>query len=67
MSKVELFRSLLFAALVCLLLWDGLLWMTDPVHRLPAGHKQLLLTGTLLWFTLVLSGRNRDDDWAGEF
>lgn len=48
MNKVELFRSLLFAALVCLLLWDGLSWMTDPVHRLPAGHKQLLFTVTLL-------------------
>lgn len=67
MSKVELFRSLVFAALVCLLLWDVLFWVTDPVHMLPAGHKQLLLTGSLLWFMLVLSGKNRDDDWAGEF
>jgi hypothetical protein len=67
MSKVELYRSLLFAALACLLLWYVLLWMTDSVHRLPTGHKQLLLTGTLLWFMLVLSGKNRDDDWAGEF
>ncbi|MCQ6957071.1 hypothetical protein [Mucilaginibacter aquariorum] len=67
MSKVELFRSLLFTALAFLLLWDVILWMINPGHRLPTGHKQWLLTGTLLWLTLVLSSKNSDDDWAGQF
>jgi hypothetical protein len=31
MNKVEFFRSVFFATLVCMLVWYALLWLTDPV------------------------------------
>jgi hypothetical protein len=34
MNKVEFFRSVFLATLVCMLVWYALLWLTDPVHRL---------------------------------
>ena len=66
-NKLELFRSLLFTVLVCMLVWDAVLWLADPAHRLPQQHREILLTGFLLWFFSAFVNRNIDDDWAGQF
>jgi len=66
MEKIFLFRTMLVALLVCILLWDVLLWITHHTTWLP--HKDLLLAGALLWIiTILLPQKSDDDNWAGEF
>jgi len=67
MNKTDIFRSILFSALVCLLLWDGLIWFISPDHQLPEYHRMILLTGFLVWFVSIPLNRDSDDDWAGQF
>jgi hypothetical protein len=66
MRPLGLLRSFTFSVLVVILIWDALLWLTGkyPVWLVP--HRQLLMTGFLIWFIAVLFDRNRDDDWAGQ-
>jgi len=65
-EKIGFYSSLLFSLLFCLLLFDGLLWLAGRMHQMPGSHRQVLLTGFLLWFVSLILGRGRDDDWAGQ-
>jgi hypothetical protein len=65
-NKLDLFRSLLSATLLCVLIWNAFLWLINRTHRFPEAHKEVLLIGFLLWFISVILNTNRDDDWAGE-
>ncbi len=65
MDKLFLFRTLIVALMICLLAWDGLLWLNRHSPALP--DRDLLLTCALLWIVTVLFPQNSDDDWAGEF
>lgn len=64
MDKLFLFRSFIVAFVIALLLWDGILCLTQHTTLLP--HRDLLLTGFLLWFVTLFVNQNRDDDWAGQ-
>jgi hypothetical protein len=65
-EKMDFYSSLLFTALCCWLLLESTLWLAGIFHQIPAGHKQLMLAGFLMWFLLLLARRDRDDDWAGQ-
>ncbi|HVV53987.1 MAG TPA: hypothetical protein VHC47_01610 [Mucilaginibacter sp.] len=67
MNKTIVFRSLLLAALICLMLWDGMLWLTGTDGTLPEQHREILLTGFLVWFASLFLNPGSDDDWAGQF
>jgi hypothetical protein len=64
-NKLFLFRTLIAALMLCLLAWDGVLWLTRQTPTWP--HRDLLLTGALLWIFSVFFPQNSDDDWAGQF
>ena len=64
-NKLFLFRTLVAALMLCLLAWDSLLWLTRQTQTWP--HRDLLLTGALLWIVSVFFPWNSDDDWAGQF
>ena len=66
-EKIDFYSSLLFSLLFCLLLFDGILMLAGNIHQVPGSHKQVLLTGFLLWFVSLIIGRDRDDDWQGNF
>jgi hypothetical protein len=66
-NKFDLLRSLLFAALLCMLIWGAFFWLTNQAHHIPEAYKEVLLTGFLLWLISVFLNANKDDDWAGEF
>ncbi len=66
-EKIDFYSSLLFSLLFCLLLFDCVLWLAGSIHQVPGSHKQILLTGFLLWFVLLVLRCDRDDDWAGQF
>jgi len=63
-NKIFIFRSLLFAVAVCILLFDMILWLTGQGKQLE--HRNALLTCLLLWFASLFHPQNSDDDWAGE-
>jgi hypothetical protein len=65
-EKIGFYSSLLFSLLFGLLLVDTILWLAGKQPRLPGSHKQILLAGFILWFVSLVSGRDRDDDWAGQ-
>ncbi|MES2378496.1 MAG: hypothetical protein V4553_18030 [Bacteroidota bacterium] len=65
-EKIDFYSSVLFTALFCLLLLDVALWVVGIIHRIPGSHKEVLLTGFLLWFVILVARRDRDDDWAGQ-
>jgi len=58
-----LFRTMLAAILLCIILFDTVLWLTGHGQALP--HRNALLTCALLWFAALLFPQNSDDDWAG--
>jgi hypothetical protein len=60
-NRLDLLRSVLFSILICLLVWDALLWLTDPAYRPQQQHRELLLAGFLLWFASAVLSRNRDN------
>lgn len=66
-EKIGYYGSLLFSLLFCVLLYDAVLLIAGRMHQLPGSHKQVLLTGFLLWFVSLVLGRGRDDDWAEQF
>lgn len=66
-EKIGFYSSLLLSMLFFMLLADGMLMLAGRIHQVPATHKQILLTGFLLWFVSLVLGRDRDDDWAGQF
>ncbi|MCC8424729.1 hypothetical protein [Mucilaginibacter sp. UR6-11] len=59
-----LFRTTIAALMFCLLAWDGIQWLN--LHTRPLPHRDLLLTGALLWLVSVFFPQNSDDDWAGQ-
>jgi hypothetical protein len=61
MDKLFLFRTLIFALTVCVLAWDLFLWLSG--HSASLAHRDLLLTGALLWIVSVFFPQNSDDDW----
>lgn len=65
-EKIDFYSSLFFSLLFCIPLYDALLWLTGRLHQIPDSHRQVLLTGFLLWFILLIARRDRDDDWAGQ-
>ena len=67
MDKLWLFRTLIITLLICLLAWDGprLLIAGSPAS-VPPQHRQILLTGAVLWLATLFLIKNSDDDWAGE-
>lgn len=65
MNRIGLFRTLIISLIICLLTWDVFAMIGRANYSLPETHKQVLLTGALLWFVAVISDRNGDDDWAG--
>jgi hypothetical protein len=68
MDKLFLFRTLVAALMVSLLVFDGLPLLIHPANAVPEQHKEVLLTGALLWIatTFFNQGSNRGD-WAGQF
>ncbi|NOW96416.1 hypothetical protein [Mucilaginibacter sp. SG564] len=53
--------------MICLLIFDVLRIVSHSADAFPEQHKELLLTGTLLWIVSVIVNRgSNDDDWAGE-
>jgi len=68
MNKLFLFRIVVISLTLCLLVWDGLQIMSHSLNHLPEHHKEVLLTGALLWIASVFVNEHRnDDDWAGQF
>ncbi|WP_179415733.1 hypothetical protein HDF19_20945 [Mucilaginibacter sp. E4BP6] len=61
MDKLLVFRVLIIAVLVCLLLWDVALWLSGA--RQPWPHRNTLLTCALLWIISVFFPQNSNDDW----
>ena len=66
-EKIGFYGSLLFSALFCVLLYDAVLLIAGRMHQIPGSHREVLLTGLLLWVVSLLLGSDRDDDWAGQF
>ena len=67
MGKLFLFRTLILSLMMCLLIFDGLRLINHSATAFPEQHKELLLTGTLLWIgTVFINQGSNDDDWAGE-
>ena len=67
MNKLELTKPLLITVLLCLLVWDGMQYLVGHQPAIPQSHKELLATGTLLWFITLFFTKNRDDDLAGQW
>jgi hypothetical protein len=67
MNKLELAKTLLITVLLCLLVWDGLQYVAGRYQAIPQSHKELIATGTLLWFATLFFTKNSDDDWAGQW
>lgn len=65
-KKIDFYCSLLFSLLFCLLVLDCILMAAGRMHAVPVSHKQIFLTGFLLWFLSLVGQRNSDDDWAGQ-
>ena len=66
-EKIGFYGSLLFSLLFCVLLFDSIQLLTGSIHQIPGSHRQVLLTGLLLWIVSLFLGSDRDDDWAGQF
>jgi len=68
MNKLALFRISLFILMAGLLAMDGILMLARHTYHLPEEHKDLILTGFLLWFIMIIVGQeSNDDDWAELF
>ena len=65
-EKIGFYSSVVFSLLFCLLLCDAALLLAGRLHEVPGSHREVLLTGFLLWFFSLILGRDRDDDWAGQ-
>jgi hypothetical protein len=65
-EKIGFYGSLLFSLLFGILLYDAVLLLAGRMHQVPGSHREVLLTGFLLWFVSLVLGRDRDDDWAGQ-
>ena len=65
-QQIDFYGSLLFSPLFFVLVYDCGLWFTGGMRQVPDVHKQVLLTGFLLWFISLVAGRHRDDDWVGQ-
>lgn len=66
MNIVELGRILIITLILCLLVYDAVMLLAGWQKSLPQDHKQLLLTGVLLWFMSIFFNKNSDDDWVGQ-
>lgn len=68
MQKVFLFRTLIVALMISLLLWDGFRLIFHNLNAVPQQHKELLFIGALLWIaTVFINQGSNDDDWAGQY
>jgi cell division protein FtsW (lipid II flippase) len=66
MDKLFLFRTLIISMMTCLLIFDVLRIMSHSADAFPE-HKELLLTGILLWIvSVIINLGSNNDDWAGE-
>jgi len=66
MDKLFLFRTLIAALMLVLLVWDVLILLTRQTKPWP--HRELLLNCALLWIiTVFFPQKSNDDDWAGQF
>lgn len=63
--KLNLFRTVIVVLLMCLLIWDIMLWFS--CHARSFEHRNTLLTVALLWFVSLLFPQKTDDDWAANF
>lgn len=61
MDKLFIWRTLIFAFMLCVLAWDMLSSLT--LHTPPLAHRELLLAAVLLWLASVFFPQNSDDDW----
>lgn len=66
MNKLEMTRLIIIVLMLCLLVADSIMLVAGWHSALPNSHKQVLLTGLLLWFITLFFNRNRDDDWVGQ-
>lgn len=66
MNKLEMTRLIIIVLMLCLLIADAVMLLAGWERALPNSHKQVLLTGLLLWFITLLFNSNRDDDWVGQ-
>jgi hypothetical protein len=66
MNKLEFTKTLIITVLLALLVWDFMQFLIAR-QPMPQSHKQLLATGTLLWFINLLFTNDSDDDWAGQW
>ena len=64
-DKIYLFRALIAWLMLCLLIWDGLVWLGGHARFLV--HRDLLLTGALLWLVSAFPPQQSGDDWAGQY
>ena len=65
-EKIDLLSSALFSVLFVLVLLEIALRALGLIHHVPVFHKDLLMTGFLLWSISLVARRDRDDDWAGQ-
>jgi hypothetical protein len=61
MNKMFVFRTLIVTMMFCVFLWDAALLLSS--HTEPWPHRELLLTGALIWIISVFFPQNSDDDW----
>jgi low temperature requirement protein LtrA len=67
MNKIWRYRQMIIVATIVLLLCNLVFWILKRHETLPSMHRQVLLSGVLLWIVSVLADKNKDDDWAGQF
>ena len=66
MNRPDQLRMLILALLFLLIIWDVLMLFINKQDHLSENHRQVLLTGILLWISSLFLKQNRDDDWAGQ-
>lgn len=64
-DKLSSLQTLIAALTICLLAWDIILCLTRHLRSLP--HRDMVLTGSLLWIVSLFFPQQSDDDWAGQF
>jgi cell division protein FtsW (lipid II flippase) len=66
MDKLFLFRTLIVTMMICFLIFDVLRILSHSADAFRE-HKELLLTGALLWIvSVIINQGSNDDDWAGD-
>ena len=63
-NKLVFIRTLIMTIMVMLLAWDIMLRFIRHTATFP--HRDLLLTGALLWIVSVVFPEQNDDYWVGQ-